>query len=82
MNLFDRISIESEKRFITTGSKTMGVSKILIVQTSGKLDLVMYSILTNAIGRDLLKESVRIQQIRDIYGIRAVDEIRKDSNIS
>jgi hypothetical protein len=32
--------------------------------------------------RDMLKESVRIQQIRDIYGIRAVDEIRNDLNIS
>ena len=42
----------------------------------------VYSILTNAIGRDMLKESVRIQQVRDIYGIRAVDEIRNDLNIS
>ena len=41
----------------------------------------VYSILTNAIGRDMLKESVRIQQVRDIYGIRAVDEIRRDLNI-
>jgi len=30
----------------------------------------------------MLKESVRIQQVRDIYGIRAVDEIRNDLNIS
>ena len=42
----------------------------------------VYSILTNAIGRDMLKESIRIQQVRDIYGIRAVDEIRNDLNIS
>ena len=38
----------------------------------------VFSILSNAIGRDLLKEAVRIQQVRDIYGIRAVDEIRKE----
>ena len=42
----------------------------------------VYLVLTNAIGRDMLKESIRIQQIRDIYGIRAVDEIRQDLNIS
>ena len=42
----------------------------------------MYNILTNNLGRDLLKESIRIQQVRDIYGIRAVDEIRKELNIS
>jgi len=28
------------------------------------------------------EEVVRIQQVRDMYGIRAVDEIRNDLNIS
>jgi len=42
----------------------------------------IFAILVNTIGKDLLKESVRIQQIRDIYGIRAVDEIRNELNIS
>jgi len=30
----------------------------------------------------LLKEAIRIRQVRDIFGIRAVDEIRKELNIS
>jgi hypothetical protein len=38
--------------------------------------------LKNQLGRDLLKESIRIQQVRDIFGIRAVDEIRQEQNIS
>jgi hypothetical protein len=42
----------------------------------------VYSILSDAIGRDMLKEAIRIQQVRDIYGIRAVDEIRRDLNIT
>jgi hypothetical protein len=42
----------------------------------------VYSVLINAIGRDMLKEAIRIQQVRDIYGIRAVDEIRRELNIS
>ena len=42
----------------------------------------VYAILVNAMGRDMLKESIRIQQVRDIYGIRAVDEIKADLNIS
>jgi hypothetical protein len=42
----------------------------------------VFSILIDSIGRDLLKESIRIQQVRDIYGIRAIDEIRKELNIS
>ncbi len=30
----------------------------------------------------MVKESIKIQQVRDIFGIRAVDEIRKELNIS
>jgi len=30
----------------------------------------------------LLKESIRIPQVRDIFGISAVDEIRNELNIS
>ena len=36
----------------------------------------------DSLGKELLKEAVRIQQVRDIFGIRAVDEIRNELNIS
>ncbi|MGV7225594.1 MAG: chemotaxis protein [Nitrosopumilus sp.] len=84
VNLFDRISIE-------TGGKTplphevrqWAVGKILDCADKWEVRFSdVYSILTNAIGRDMLKEAIRIQQVRDIYGIRAVDEIRNDLNIS
>jgi len=39
-------------------------------------------LLANQLGKELLKEALRIQQVRDIFGIRAVDEIRKEINIS
>jgi hypothetical protein len=39
-------------------------------------------VLSNQLGKDFLKEALRIQQVRDIFGIRAVDEIRKEINIS
>ena len=39
-------------------------------------------ILKDGLGKDMLKEAVRIQQVRDIFGIRAVDEIRSELNIS
>jgi hypothetical protein len=42
----------------------------------------VFSILINNLGRELLKEAIRIPQIRDIFGIRAVDEIRNELNIS
>ena len=84
VNLFDRISIESgEKIPLPHEVRQWAVSKILDCADKWEIRFSdVYSILTNAIGRDMLKESVRIQQVRDIYGIRAVDEIRKDLNIS
>ena len=84
VNLFDKISIESgEKIPLPYEVRQWAVSKILDCADKWEIRFSdVYSILTNAIGRDMLKESVRIQQVRDIYGIRAVDEIRNDLNIS
>ena len=84
VNLFDRISIESgEKIPLPHEVRQWAISKILDCADRWEIRFSdVYSILTNLIGRDMLKESIRIQQIRDIYGIRAVDEIRKDLNIS
>ena len=84
VNLFDKISIESgEKIPLPHEVRQWAVSKILDCADKWEIRFSdVYSILTNAIGRDMLRESVRIQQVRDIYGIRAVDEIRNDLNIS
>lgn len=84
VNLFDRISIESgEKIPLPHEVRQWAVSKILDCADKWEIRFGdIFSILSNAIGRDMLKESIRIQQVRDIYGIRAVDEIRKELNIS
>jgi len=84
VNLFDRISIESgEKIPLPHEVRQWAVSKIFDCADKWEIRFSeVYSILKNAIGRDLFKEVVRIQQVRDIYGIRAVDEIRNDLNIS
>ena len=84
VNLFDRISIESGKNIpLPHEVRQWAVSKIFDCADKWEIRFGdVYSILTNAIGRDLFKEAVRIQQVRDIYGIRAVDEIRNDLNIS
>jgi hypothetical protein len=82
--LFDKISIESgDKIPLPHEVRQWAISKIFDCADKWEVRFSdVYSILTNTIGRDMLKESVRIQQIRDIYGIRGVDEIRKDLNIS
>ena len=84
VNLFDRLSIEASNKIpLPHEVRQWAVSKILDCADKWEIRFSdVFSILTNAIGRDLLKESIRIQQIRDIYGIRAVDEIRNEMNIS
>ena len=84
VNLFDKISIESGENIpLPHEVRQWAVGKILDCADKWEVRFSdVYSILTNAIGRDMLKEAIRIQQVRDIYGIRAVDEIRKDLNIS
>ncbi len=84
VNLFDRVSIESgEKMPLPHEVRQWAVSKILDCADRWEVRFSdVYSILSNAIGRDMLKEAIKIQQIRDIYGIRAVDEIRRELNIS
>ena len=84
VNLFDKISIESgEKIPLPHEVRQWAVSKILDCADRWEVRFSdVYSILSNAIGKDMLKEAIRIQQVRDIYGIRAVDEIRNDLNIS
>ncbi len=83
VNLFDRLSIEaSEKIPLPYEVRQWAVAKILDCADKWEIRFSdVFAILSNAIGRDLLKESIRINQIRDIYGIRAVDEIRKELNI-
>lgn len=84
INLFDKLSIESgDKIPLPHEVRQWAVSKILDCSDRWEIRFSdVFSILSNGIGRDLLKESIKIQQIRDIYGIRAVDEIRKELNIT
>ncbi len=84
INLFDSISDEvGEKIPLPHEVRQWAIGKILDCADKWEIKFGdVYSILCNTIGKDMLKESIRIQQIRDIYGIRAVDEIRKELNIS
>ncbi len=83
VNLFDKLSIEAgEKIPLPHEVRQWAISKILDCADKWEIRFSdILTILTNAIGKDLLKESIRIQQIRDIYGIRAVDELRNELNI-
>ena len=84
VNLFDRLSIEAGQKIpLPYEVRQWAISKILDCADKWEIRFSdIFAILLNVIGKELLKESIRIQQIRDIYGIRAVDEIRNELNIS
>ncbi len=83
INLFDRISIESGQK-IPLPSEVIqwAIGKILDCADRWEIRFgEVYSVLSDLVGRDTLKESIRLKQVRDIYGIRAVDELRRDLGI-
>ena len=84
INLFDKLSIEAQEKMpIPHEVRQWAVSKIFDCADKWEVRFSdVFNILTNSLGRDLLKEAIRIRQVRDIFGIRAVDEIRKELNIS
>ena len=84
VNLFDRLSIESgQKISLPNEVRQWAVGKILDCADRWEITFTsVMQLLANQLGKDFLKEALRIQQVRDIFGIRAVDEIRKEINIS
>ena len=84
INLFDKLSIEAQEKIpVPNEVRLWAVSKILDCADKWEIRFSdVFNILTNNLGRDLLKEAIRIKQVREIFGIRAVDEIRKELNIS
>ena len=84
VNLFDKLSIETEKKMpLPQEVKRWAVSKALDAADKWEVRFTdVFRILVNELGHDLLKESMRIQQVRDLFGIRAVDEVRQELGIS
>jgi len=84
INLFDRLSIETEDKIpLPHEVRKWAVGKIFDCADRWELRFSeVFGVLVDNLGRDLLKEAIRIPQVRDIFGIRAVDEIRNELNIS
>ena len=84
VNLFDRLSIESEKKMpLPQEVKQWSISKILDCADRWEVRFTdVFRLLITNLGRDLVKESLRIEQVRDLFGIRAVDEVRHELGIS
>ena len=82
--LFDKTNNEiSEKIPLPHEVIQWAISKIIDCADRWEIRFSdLLSILTNELGKDTLKEMIKLSQVRDIYGIRAVDEIRRDVGIS
>lgn len=84
VNLFDRLSVEAEKKIpLPQDVKQWSISKILDCADRWEIRFTdVFRLLITQLGRDLVKESLRIEQVRDLFGIRAVDEVRQEFGIS
>lgn len=84
VNLFDRLSIEVESKMpLPLEVKQWSISKIMDCSDRWEIRFTdVFKILISELGADLVKESLRIEQVRDLFGIRAVDEVRHELNIS
>ena len=84
VNLFDKLSIESNQKIALPHEvRRWAVSKIMDCADRWEIRFSdVYKLLANQLGTSLLKEALRLQQVRDIFGIRAVDEIKQELNIS
>jgi DNA repair exonuclease SbcCD ATPase subunit len=83
VNLFDKLSIESEEKLsLPQEVRQWALSKMLDSADKWEIRFTdLFTMLIDKLGKELVKENIRIQQVRDIFGIRGVDEIRKELNL-
>ena len=84
INLFDKLSIETDDKIpLPHEVRQWAIGKILDCADKWELRFSeVLNVMAENLGKELLKESIRIPQVRDIFGIRAVDEIRNELGIS
>ena len=78
VNLFDKISIESGKKIpLPHEVRQWAIGTIFDCTDRWEIRFDdLFKILLDSLGKNLLKESIRIQQVRDVFGIKAVDKIK------
>ena len=84
VNLFDKISIESGKKIpLPHEVRQWAIGTIFDCADTWEIRFEAFlKILLSSIGQNLLKESIRIQQVRDIFGIKAVEKIKTELKLS
>ena len=84
VNLFDSMSIETENEIpLPHELRQWAIGTIFDCADRWEISFSsLFKKMLELLGKDLLKEAIRIQQVRDIFGIRAVDEIRKELGLT
>jgi len=84
INLFDSMSIETENKIpLPHELRQWAISTIFDCADRWEISFSsLFKKMLELLGKDLLKEAIRIQQVRDIFGIRAVDEIRNELGLT
>lgn len=83
VNLFDSLAIETQQKVaLPQEVRQWAISKILDCADKWEIRFSdLFNVLINKLGKELVKENIRLNQVRDIFGIRGVDEIRKELNL-
>jgi len=84
VNLFDKMSIESEKKIpLPNEVRQWAIGTIFDCADRWEIRFDdLFEMLLDSLGKNLLKESIRIQQVRDIFGMKAVDKIKNELELS
>jgi hypothetical protein len=84
INIFDKLSIESEKKIpLPHEVRRWAVSTVFDCADRWEIRFAdVFNRLIESLGKNLLKESTRIQQVRDIFGTRAVDQVKNELGLS
>ena len=84
VNLFDKLSIESEKKIpLPHEVRQWAIGTMFDCADKWEIRFDdLFKTLLDSLGQNLLKESIRIQQVRDIFGIKAVEKIKTELKLS
>ena len=84
INLFDSMSIETENKIpLPHELRQWAIGTIFDCADRWEISFSsLFKKMLELLGKDLLKETIRMQQVRDIFGIRAVDEIRNELGLT
>lgn len=80
VNMFDSLAIETQQKVsLPQEVRQWAISKMLDSADKWEIRFSdLFSVLTDKLGKELVKENIRLNQVRDIFGIRGVDEMRKE----